>query len=110
MTIIPKKGSLGIDVSGSPLNAAIPLLKMPPDNDGYTWPFTAAVIVTLRNQEHPKFPGGLVVKDHHCHSCGSGCSCGVGSIPGLGPSTHSGHRRKKKMGNIPKSIRRALFK
>ena len=31
-----------------------------------------------------------------CHCCGSGYSCGVGSIPGLGTSACPGRDRKKK--------------
>ena len=27
-----------------------------------------------------------VIRIWHCHSCGAGCNCGVGLIPGLGTS------------------------
>ena len=37
-----------------------------------------------------EFPGGMAVRDLHCHCCG------MGSIPGPGTSACCGHSQKKK--------------
>ena len=39
----------------------------------------------------------------HCHCCGWGCCCGVGSVPGLGPSTCGRCSLKKKRKHTQKN-------